>query len=105
MKEITIKLYDVTELSKESQSKVIEEHKSFLIDIYRDEDYDPCFNMTRSKYAKSLTKAEIIEDIQNNEYLFFADGTQAEVVTYCGKHPKAGVTEFKLFGEIYEVNG
>ena len=60
--------------------------------------------MTYSKYEKSLSKKYIIEDIKENEYLFFFNGKLASITCYCGKHEKSGITELKLFDEVYIIN-
>ena len=103
MKKIAINLYELRELSKEAQNRAIAAHKEFMIDTYSDGDFDESFNMTRSKYAKSLIKGDVIENIEANNYLYFANGELASVVEYCGGHPKAGKTEFALNGETYTI--
>lgn len=94
MQNITITLYSLNELNKEAKNKAIAEHKEFLIDTFSDDLYDASYNMTRSKYAKQLTKADIIENIEINDYFFFSNGKQAHVVQFCGQHPRAGERVF-----------
>ena len=101
MRTATINLYNINELSKDAKDFAVGEHKDFLMSVYSDSDFDECFKMTRSKYEKSLTKKYIIEDILDNDYLFFRDGTLAYITHYCGKHEKAGITEFKFKNEVY----
>lgn len=103
MKKVTIDLFSISELDKEAKRKAIEEHKAFLIESYQDGDYDESFNMTRSKYAKQLTKSEIIENIEINGYLYFSDGSMARTVKYCGKHERAGEHVFIFKNVEYNI--
>jgi hypothetical protein len=96
MKNVTISLYSINELSKEAKNKAIAEHKEFLIDTYSDDLYDVSFDMTRSKYAKQLTKADVIESIEINDCLFYSDGEMAHTINFCGQHPRAGVSVLML---------
>lgn len=104
MKTVTLNLLSISELNKEAKNIAIEQHRDFLVESYRDDMFDDSFNMTRSKYTKSLTKQEVIEDIEANEYLYFPNGEMANITYYCGKHEKAGQTELKLFGAIYSID-
>ena len=102
MKTVTINVYELKELDEHIQNMVIDEHREFLISIYSDDMFDESFNMTRSKYAKTLTKSEIIEDIEANGYLYFKNGDMVQYVEYTNSHPKAGKRELTLNGEVYE---
>ena len=104
MQKVEINLYSFNELSKDAKDFAISEHRDFLLSIYDDSNFDDSFNMDYSKYEKSLNEDYIIEDIEANEYLFFFNGELANTIHYCGKHPKTGLTELKLFGEIYTLN-
>lgn len=104
MVQVTINLYSIHELEKAVQDEIIANHKEFLVSVYRDGDFDPSFNMTRSKYARSLTRSDIIGNITVNEYLYFKNGEMADICQYIQgafPNPKAGTTEFKLNGETY----
>ena len=105
MKKVQINLYSFNELNKDAKNYAIEEHRDFLLSIYSDSDFDESYNMTYSKYEKSLTEEYLIEEIEANEYLFFFNGELANITTYFGKHKKAGTTELKLFDETYIING
>ena len=104
MQKVEINLYSFNELSKDARDFAIDKHRDFLLSIYDDSDFDESFNMNYSKYEKSLTEEYIIEEIEANEYLFFFNGELADIIHYCGKHPKTGLTELKQFGEIYTLN-
>ena len=102
MKKVTINVYELKELDKHIQNMLIDEHRDFLISIYSDDMFDESFNMTRSKYAKTLTKSKIIKDIEANEYLYFKNGDLVQYVEYTNSHPKAGKRELTLNSEVYE---
>jgi len=103
MKRVTINLFEINELSKEKKDFAIDEHKEFLVSIYQDDDFDESFNMTRSKYSKSLRKMDIVESIEANDYLFFEDGSLAKTVQYVEKHPRAGEHMFEFMGSEYPI--
>lgn len=90
MKTVSINLYSFSELSKDSQHKAIEKHSDFLND---DSELD----------SPGFSESDVIENIEANEYLFFNDGSLASCITYTGKHPKAGITEFKFKGSTYPL--
>lgn len=102
MEKVTINVYQLKELDKHIQNMVIDEHREFLISIYSNDMFDESFNMTRSKYAKSLHKSEVIESIECNKYFYFKNGKIADCVEYTNSHPKAGKREITLNGETYE---
>jgi len=101
MQTLSIELYSLEDLNKKIRNEVISKQKDFLIDIYSDDMFDKSFNMTRSEYARQLTKDEIIEDIDINNYLYFFDGSIASVITYTGKHERAGESVLTLHGKEY----
>ena len=101
---VVINLYRLDGLEEEAKRKAIEEHMGFLIDVYSDDDYDESFNMTRAKYAKSLTRRDVIESIEINDYMYFFNGEMANTIQYCGKHPRSGEHELTLNGESYLLN-
>ena len=98
---VSINLYRLDGLEKEAKNKAIEEHRDFMVETYSDDMFDKVFNMTQSKYAKGLTKAEVEENIEINDYMYFFDGEMASTIQYCGKHPRSGEHEFTLHGESY----
>lgn len=90
MKQVTINLYSFRELDKSAKEKAIYEHSVFLNEIDRE--------------GRTYNRTETIEAIEINEYLFYQDGTLAHCTTYTGKHNKAGLTEFKIHGEVFPLN-
>ena len=98
MKTVSINLYSFSELNDAAKNRAIDEHRDFmqsLPDQYLDEHGELVF-----EYA-DYTIAEVIDSIEANKYLFFADGTLADTVQYVGKHPKVGISELTFYGEIY----
>lgn len=59
--------------------------------------------MTRSKYAKQLTKKDVIENIIANDYIYFQDGSMAQTISYVGAHPRAGESIFTFKGSEYNL--
>jgi len=90
MTQVTINLYSFSDLNEEAKNKAIAEQLEFL--------------NTTDEYGDKYDEAEAIDIIEANEYIFFADGTLASCTTYTGKHHKAGITEFKLGGEVYQLS-
>lgn len=98
---IKLELFSINELEKDSKRKAIDSHRDFLIDTYSDEDFDSSFNMTRSKYKKSLTNSYVIEEIEANDYLYFKDGELADTIQYTGKHERSGEHVLTFNNEEY----
>jgi len=105
MQKVIIDLYSINELNKDAKNRAITEHKNFLVEVYSDSDYDVSFNMTRSKYAKQLTKEAITENIEINDYTYFQDGGIAQTCFYTGTHINAGKHILTLNGVDYDLNG
>ena len=83
---VKIGLYLYSELEGEAKEKAFNEHEDFLNSV------------------SEISHPDDVEDsINANEYLFFENGELANCTTYTGKHEKAGITEFKFLGKIYEV--
>lgn len=101
MKTAKINLYNFSELSEKAKQKAISEHEDFLLSIGQQEENEQGQLVT--VYAETMEESEVIESIEANEYLFFADGDMAHCVTYCGKHERAGQTDFKFSGETYSI--
>ena len=100
MKTVSINLYSFSELNDNAKNRAIDEHRDFMQSIpheYQNEHGELVFECTK------YTKAEVIDNIEANEYLFFANGILADTVKYVGKHPKAGTSELNFFGEIYTL--
>lgn len=100
MKNVQINLYSFSELSETAQQKAVFEHQDFLDSVPIE-----CENeegeMVNEWHEHS--EAEAIESIEINEYLFFADGSLANVTNFCGKHPKAGQSFLKFAGQEYAI--
>jgi len=101
MKTVQINLYSFAELSESARERAISEHGNFLDS--EGEQYENEQGEMVTEYPEH-TSNEIIESIEANEYLFFANGELASCCTYVGKHPKAGTTEFTFKGNVYQVN-
>ena len=100
MKTVTINLYSFSELNDAAKEKAIFEHGAFLDSM--PDDYENEDGNLVSEYVDH-TEEEIIESIEMNEYLFFADGDMANVTQFCGKHPKAGKAEINFHGETITI--
>jgi hypothetical protein len=99
MKTVTINIYQFSELSETAQMLAIEEHGEFLNSQgieYEDEDGEMV-----TDYDYEHTKEDIIESIEMNNYYFYSNGELASCVTYCGKHPKAGITELTFKNQTF----
>ena len=101
MKTAKINLYNFSELSERARQKAISEHEYFLLTIGQEEENEQGELVT--VYAESIEESAVIESIEINEYLFFANGDMAQYTTYTGKHEKAGQSELKFAGEIYSI--
>ena len=116
MKEINVEisLYKLHELSEDAKIAAIENHRAFLLETMRIDDFisgDPEYD-TEEQLQETFNKEyeyilmddePVIESIETNDYYFFSDGKLADCTTYCGSHPKAGITELKFMGNIYQV--
>ena len=100
MKQVTINLYSFNELGEQSKQTAIFEHGNFLESVGQDyEDDNGEFQMDYTRPDDD----EIKENILANEYVYFESGELAQCVTYCGNHPKSGITELTFHGRIYEI--
>jgi len=111
---ITIKLYSFSELDKKAKRKAIEAHREFMLSIMRPEDfitgipeYDTPEELQKTYEAEfdyyAMNDKPIIESIEANDYLFFANGELAHTVRYCGNHQLAGETHFIFNGVDYLI--
>ena len=96
MRKVEISLYSFDELNGQAKDRAIADHIGFLDSL--PEEFEDADGIMCSEYIEH-TEEQAIESIQANEYLFFADGTLANVTQYCGKHPRAGQAELTLHGE------
>lgn len=90
---ITIKLYSYEELNEVAQEIAFDEHYDFLCSV----------GDIRHFNKQEEVKEFIEESIKINEYLFFSDGSMANTTHYTGKHPKAGIMEFKFKDVVVEL--
>ena len=111
---ITIKLYSFSELSEKAKRKAIEDHREFELSMMKPEDfvtgipeYDTPEELQKAYEAQYdyclMNDDPIIENIEANDYLFFANGELAHTITYCGDHPLAGETHFFFNGADYVI--
>jgi mRNA-degrading endonuclease HigB of HigAB toxin-antitoxin module len=111
---VNVNLYSFSELSAKAKKKAIEDHRSFELSIMQPNDfitgiaeYDTPEELQKTYEAQynyyAMNDEPIIENIEANNYLFFANGKLASCVTYCGNSDKAGITEFKFMGKIYNI--
>jgi hypothetical protein len=102
---VEIPLYTIDELEESAREKAIREHREFLLCVSDASDFED----NNSAYLEWFNDVEsndepVLESIRINEYLFFENGEFAEVVDYTKDHPtKAGITELKLFGQVYKI--
>ena len=98
MKTVSINLYSLSELNDVAKDRAIDEHRDFMQSI--PDQYENENGELITEYCE-YTKDDVIDNIEANEYLFYADGKLANTVEYTGKHPKVGISELKFHGEIY----
>ena len=101
---VNINLYEFNELEIQAQEEAIYNHMDFLNSIFFDDsnddndEGDDFYNIDNTEDRKI-----VIDSILANNYLFYKDGSLVSCTTYTGKHEKAGITEFKLAGETYNI--
>jgi len=99
---VSINLYSLNELNEKARLFAINDYANFLEEIGQEcEDENGEMHTDYSRPDDETT----IETIEANKYLFFEDGTMASITHYCGKHEKAGITEFKFKGRVYDITG
>ena len=97
---VKVKLFQYDDLNEEAKNRAFEEHKSFLWDMGQEFETDE--GELKTDYSEP-DKETVEESIEINNYWFFESGEMAKTTTYTGKHEKAGITEFTLFGEVYTL--
>lgn len=106
MKKVEIKLYSFEELCEDSKNRAKYSHYGFLCDVFDASDYDESLNYSLKQYEDDLFDDDfklVIENIEDNEYLFFKDGDLANTTLFCGAHPRAGEHILTLHGEDYSI--
>lgn len=111
MLDLNIRLYSFQELKPAAQEKAIFEHRQFLVDTLRPDFIDGVtdwnnpekMEMYHAEYEYlEENAAPIIENIEANEYLFFANGEMCWSCHYTAG-PKKGQTEINIHGEIFTI--
>ena len=87
---IAVTIYTIDELEDEARELAIQEHRDFLVDVFNEDMYDECFEMTQEKYEEELTEEDVVENIKINDYRYYANGEMARTLRYTGKHPRSG---------------
>lgn len=96
MKTIEISIFSFNELNEDAKQTAIMKHGQFLDSLPIE--YENEAGELICEYVEH-SEIEIIENIEANEYLFFNNGELVNAVTYCGDHPKKGITEINVFGQ------
>jgi hypothetical protein len=110
---VNFNLYELHELDEQAREKAIEEHRRFMLEIMRPDDFisgDPEYDTPEelqktyeAEYDYILMNDDpVIESIEINEYLFFEDGELANVCSYYGGL-RAGETWLKVHGKEYKI--
>ena len=100
MKQVLINLYELNELTEKARQRAIDDHFNFLCSIGQEVEGDD--GQMYTDYSEP-DEQDVIESIEINEYLFYADGDMANCTTYTGEHPKAGTTELIIGNDIYLI--
>ena len=112
MKKVTINLYSFAELNESAKQNAINEHRDFELSVMCPDDFisgEPEYD-TEEELLKAYNEQysyfmqnddPIIEALEANEYLFFANGKLAKCTQYTGSHHKSGMTEFSMEGDVY----
>jgi len=114
MKKVTINLYSFAELNEAAKQNAINEHRNFELSVMCPDDFissEPehdtekaLLNAYNEQYSYFMQNDDpIIAAIEANEYLFFANGKLANCTQYTGSHPKSGMTEFSIEGDVYLI--
>jgi len=110
---ITLPLYELSELTERAREKAIQHQREFLLEIMCPNDFisgDPEFDTPEQLQRQYEDEFEyyawndepIIESIEANEYLFYADGSMAHVVEYVAG-PLKGKTILKIHGTEFAI--
>ena len=114
MLELKIHLYQLQELNENAKRRAIEDQRAFMLEVLRPDYIDGVTDWTdpekmemyRDEYEYILDNDDpVIESIEINEYIYFADGEMCHSVTYCGTHPRAGQTDITVHGEKITLSG
>lgn len=84
-------IYTLEELTETAREKAILQHMDFLYSV-ADEDT-----------PREISEEYTADSIEANEYFYYASGEMAQVVTYCGEHPRAGEQVLTQDGKEYTL--
>ena len=113
MLELTIKLYSFHELNQEAQTRAIEDHRRFMLETLQPDFIDGVTDWNDPEKMKMYhaeceyleeNDSAIIENIEINEYTFFANDDICWSCHYVAG-PKKGLTEIKIHGELFTLGG
>ena len=85
---VEVVLYTIDELKEEARYTALKEHRDVLLSMFDVKDYD--WDMDYDTYKEGLTDFYVIEMIEANEYLYYANGVMARTKEYTGKHERTG---------------
>lgn len=98
---IDIALYEFSELDHIARTFALDDMRDFMDSIPLEYENDK--GEMISEYVQR-SDAEIIDTIEINEYLYFSDGVQANIIRYVDNHPLAGLSILTLNGQKYPLN-
>ena len=100
MRTVKISLYSFNELGEQGKRLAIMEHREFL-DSTPIEAENEEGGMEDHYFEHE--ESEIINNILDNDYIFFFNGEQANTMAYTGKHPKSGIIKFNFKGQTFII--
>ena len=99
MKQILINLYEIHELTPQAKEIALSEHFEFLCQLGQEVENED--GTSYIDYSEP-EDAEVLESIEANDYMFYADGKIAHCCTYIAG-PKAGKTELIIGTDYYLI--
>ena len=107
---VTIQLFNFNELSERAQKRAIDDHRNFLLSVMQPNDFvSGCTEYDTPEQLQEQYEQEyeyylfnddpIVESIECNDYMFFANGELANTVHYIA----TGKTVFEFAGIKMEV--
>lgn len=100
MKQVLINLYEIHELTPKAKERAISDHFNFMCAVGQEVEDDNGGMYT--DYSEP-DETEVLDSIEANEYMFYADGDIARCCRYVGEHPKSGTTELIIGTDIYII--
>ena len=111
MKQLSINIYSFHELSEKGKTRAIEDHRAFMLSTLQPDyidgvtDWNDPEKMAMYRAECSAIEdsdTEVVESIEVNEYMFYANGELCPCCTYVAG-PKQGTTEATIHGEVYTM--